>query len=77
MRGGTASEPSGETRHLPRTLEQLFASQSNDQRLRDQLERLQRDPALGELTQFWGPLLYQRNRALFRPLILSHFAGLR
>jgi hypothetical protein len=71
--GGKVSEPSSESRHLRRTLEQLFASQSNDQRLRDHLEGLQRDPALGELTPFWGPLLYQRNRALFRPFILSHF----
>jgi hypothetical protein len=54
-------------------LEQLFASQSSDQRLRDHLEGLQRDPDLGELTSFWGPLLYRRNRALFRPFILSHF----
>lgn len=68
------NDPSHESRHLRRTLEQLFASQSNDQRLRDHLEGLQRDQALGELTPFWGPLLYQRNRALFRPFILNNFA---
>jgi hypothetical protein len=68
------SEPSPESKRLRRTLEQLFASQSNDQRLRDHLEGLQRDPALSELTPFWGPLLYQRNRTVFRPFIASHFS---
>src|SRR5687767_8160514 len=26
------------------------------------------------LTPLWGPALYQRNRAIFRPFILSHFS---
>src|SRR5262249_22618909 len=67
------TELSPEGTRLRRTLEQLFASQPNDQRLRDHLEGLQRDTALAELMPFWGPVLYQRNRALFRPFILNHF----
>jgi hypothetical protein len=66
-------KPSPEVQRLRRTLEQLFRSQPNDQRLRDHLEGLRRDPSMGELTPYWGPLLYSRNRALFRPFIFSLF----
>jgi hypothetical protein len=55
-------------------LEQLLESQPNDQRLRDNLEGLCRDPLFPALTWFWGPRLYARSKAVFRPLILTHFS---
>ncbi len=68
------AKTSREGQHLRRTLEQLFASQPNDMRLRDHLEGLRRDPAIGELTPFWGPVLYRRNRTVFRVFIFGSFS---
>lgn len=65
---------SPEGQRLRRTLERLFAGQPDDLRLRDHLEGAKSDPAMGELTPFWGPALYRRNRVLFRPLVFSLFA---
>lgn len=65
---------SGHNAQLKRTLDKLFASQPDDQRLRDHLEGVQSDPAFSGLTWFWGPVLYERNRVLFRPLILNRFS---
>jgi hypothetical protein len=59
---------------LRRTIEQLLEDQPNDQRLRDHLEGLARDPLFPGLTYFWGPRLYARSRATFRPFILSRFS---
>lgn len=59
---------------LRRSVEQLLESQPNNQRLRDNLEGLCRDPQFSGLTWFWGPKLYARNRAIFRPFILNHFS---
>jgi hypothetical protein len=59
---------------LRRTLEQLLDAQRDDARLRDHLEGLQRDEAFPGLTWYWGPRLYERNRAMFRPFILTHFS---
>lgn len=59
---------------LRRTIQELCESQPDDQRLRDHLEGLQREDALPGLTWFWGPILYERNRAMFRPFILNHFS---
>src|SRR5262245_65527129 len=59
---------------LRQTIEQLTESQPDDSRLRDHLEGLARDEAFPGLTWYWGPLLYGRNRAMFRPLITHRFS---
>src|ERR1700730_4732381 len=61
-------------KRLPGTLERMREDQRDDQRLRAHLEGLCGDPAFPGLTWFWGPLLYARNTAIFRPFILQHFA---
>ena len=59
---------------LRKAIEQLLESQPDNGRLRDHLEGLRRDPLFPGLTWFWGPRLYARNRATFRPFILNHFS---
>ena len=59
---------------LRKTLEQLIAAQPDDRRLRDHIERLSLDDHFPGLSWFWGPRLYERNRAVFRPFILNHFS---
>jgi hypothetical protein len=61
-------------KHLQRTIKQLCDSQPDNLRLRDHVEGLTRDELFPGLTWFWGPLLYQRNRVIFRGLILNHFS---
>jgi hypothetical protein len=62
----------------PRQLEMelcaLLAIPQDDVALRRRLEELAREPAFGGFTYLWGPALYRRNRVLFRPFILGHFA---
>jgi hypothetical protein len=65
---------SPQAEHLKRTVKGLCDDQPDDMRLRDHLEGLSRDEAFPGLTWYWGPILYQRNRALFRPLIRNHFS---
>ena len=61
-------------KQLRRAIEQLLEGQPDNQRLRDNLEGLCRDPLFAGLTWFWGPRLYARGRAVFRPFILNHFS---
>jgi hypothetical protein len=61
-------------KQLRRAIEQLLESQPDNQRLRDNLEGLSRDPVLPGLTWFWGPKLYARSSAVFRSFILNHFS---
>src|SRR5262249_34250709 len=61
-------------KQLRRAIEQLLESQPDNQRLRDNLEGLCRDPLFSGLTWFWGPRLYGRSKAVFRPFILNHFS---
>ena len=61
-------------KQLRRAIEQLLESQPDNQRLRDNLEGLSRDPLLPALTWYWGPKLYARSSAVFRPFILNHFS---
>jgi len=61
-------------KQLRRAIEQLLESQPDNQRLRDNLEGLSRDPLLPALTWYWGPRLYARSKAIFRPFILNHFS---
>jgi len=62
-------------KQLRSAIEQLLAHQTDDQRLRDNLEGLCRDPLFPGLTWFWGPRLYARNKVVFRPIILNHFSN--
>lgn len=59
---------------LRRAIEQMLEAQSDDRRLRDHLEGLSKDPTFPGLTWFWGPRLYARSRAHFRPFILNQFS---
>src|SRR5262245_32932195 len=61
-------------KQLRRAIELLLESQPDNQRLRDNLEGLCRDPLFPALTWYWGPKLYARSSAVFRPFILNHFS---
>jgi hypothetical protein len=61
-------------KQLRGAIEQLLGAQSDNKRLRDNLEGLCRDPLFPGLTWFWGPRLYDRSKAVFRPFILNHFS---
>ena len=61
-------------RQLKKTLQELFESQPDDERLRDHLEGVTRDENFSGLTWFWGPILYARNKARFRALIFNRFS---
>jgi hypothetical protein len=61
-------------KRLRKAIEHLLEDQADDGRLRDHLEGLRRDPLFPGLTWFWGPRLYARNKATFRPFILNHFS---
>jgi hypothetical protein len=63
-----------EPKALIRAIDSLMESQPDNKRLRDHFEGLTRDPAFPGLTWYWGPKLYARNRAIFRPLILTNFS---
>jgi len=63
-----------EPKALIRAIDSLLADQPDNKRLRDHFEGLTRDPAFPGLTWHWGPKLYARNRAIFRPLILNQFS---
>lgn len=63
-----------DSKQLRRAIEQLLDSQPDNQRLSDNLEGLRRDPQFPGLTWYWGPRLYARSKAVFRPFILNHFS---
>jgi hypothetical protein len=63
-----------EPKALIRAIDSLMESQPDNKRLRDHLEGLTRDPAFPGLTWYWGPKLYARNRAIFRPMIMTNFS---
>ena len=65
---------SAAARRLRQQIQRLLDGQPEDTRLRDNLEGLAHDVALPGLTWFWGPALYERNRAVFRPFIFNHFS---
>jgi hypothetical protein len=52
----------------------LLAEPLADADLRAKLEALAQERTFNGLTYLWGPELYRRNRVLFRPFILNHFA---
>lgn len=59
---------------IKRSLISLLRDQADDRRLRDNIEGFTRDDLFSGLSWFWGPMLYERNRVIFRPLILNHFS---
>jgi hypothetical protein len=61
-------------RQIQSRLDELLAGDWKAVQLRDKLEVLAEARAFGGLTWFWGPELYRRDRVVFRPFILSHFA---
>jgi hypothetical protein len=73
--GAAMADASQNSRQLRTTIEQLIAAQPDDQRLRDHIEGLTRDEHFPGLTWFWGPRLYARSRAIFRPFVLNHFSN--
>lgn len=59
-----------------RVLEEILADQAlDDQALRAKIEALAGCRSFSGLTWFWGPILYRRNRVLFRPVILRNFSA--
>jgi len=56
------------------SLERLLAREKDDQTLRDELQAFGRDSMLPGFVWLWGPQVYARNRALFRPFILANFS---
>ena len=59
---------------LQKALRTLLAQNWDDEQLRTRLERLgEAEENVSGLTWPWAPELYQRNRRLFRPLILLRF----
>ena len=62
-------------RELESLIRQRLAATVSDPDLRTQLEPLANEEiSFGGFTWLWGPILYRRNRILFRPFILSHFS---
>ncbi|MBI3929295.1 MAG: gliding motility protein [Armatimonadetes bacterium] len=58
---------------LERQVKSLLVEPIDDRELRARLEELAGHFGFSGLTSFWGPRLFQRNRLLFRPLILARF----
>lgn len=79
VREGRLTETNEQPRQTPPSqlesqVRWLLAQPTDDNALRDKLEQLAAERAFDGLTWLWGPVLYRRNRALFRPFILSHFS---
>jgi hypothetical protein len=65
---------SPETKKLKQTIVWHLENISDDRALRDKLEALASTQHFRALTWFWAPLLYARNRAMFRPFISQYWA---
>ena len=64
-----------ELENLRRQIEAALASPAPDTDLRAALEALAKEhKAFDGFTWLWGPRLYERNKVIFRPLILSRFS---
>ncbi|MBI1247868.1 hypothetical protein GC197_08455 [bacterium] len=59
---------------LQKMLAELFEAQPDDLRLRDHLEGFKHNKHFPGHTWFWGPILYARNKAVFRTLIMTYFS---
>ncbi len=61
-------------KELEQTIRKLLASREEDATLRAEFEKLaQTESSFPGFTWLWGPKLYERNRVLFGPFILSNF----
>jgi hypothetical protein len=65
---------SSETKKLKQTIVWHLENISDDRALRDRLEALASTQHFRALTWFWAPLLYARNRAMFRPFINQYWS---
>ena len=45
-----------------------------DSELREKLEELSHEDSFSGFTWKWGPILYKRNKVMFRPFIMAHFS---
>jgi hypothetical protein len=62
-------------RELEAEITRLLKSGLDDRSLRNELDTLaEKEPSFPGFTWFWGPILYLRNRTLFRPFIMSRFS---
>jgi hypothetical protein len=68
--------PPKKPKELEAMVRSLLAQPLPDETLRQELEALASQRAFYGLAYLWGPELYRRNRVLFRPFILNHFATL-
>ncbi len=68
------ASPPRSQREIEREVRALLGSPRAESELRAALEELAREPSFAGLTWLWGPRLFERNRVLFRPLILAHFS---
>lgn len=65
-----------DTRKLKADIDWLLAHVQDDAELLARLEGVASHPKFGALTWHWGPRLYRRAKARFRPFVLQHFADL-
>ena len=73
MKKSKKTKPRSE-KQLRAAIDEAFANASDDRALLRELDELARERFFGGLTWYWGPLLYRRQRATFRPFILNHFS---
>jgi hypothetical protein len=56
-------------------IERLLREESDDRTLRERLETLTKEPGFhGVPGPVWAPVLYRRNRIIFRPFLVTHLA---
>jgi len=60
---------------IEKKIREQIASPASNEELRSRLEELAGHHSFPGFTWIWGPVLYGRNRVLFRPFILSHFSS--
>jgi len=65
---------SADARQLKQSIDWHLANVADDAALAQRLEGMAAGQGFGALTWYWGPKLYQRNRAKFRPFIQQHFS---
>ena len=69
------SSPRMKPADLEREIRALLEAPLENAELRERLERLAAEqPAFSGFTWLWGPILYRRNRIVFRPFILARFS---
>lgn len=64
---------SADARQIKQTIDWHLANIANDTELTQRLEGVATQRAFSGMCWYWGPKLYARNRAAFRPFVLNHF----